>query len=313
VSFANNGTVYDDYDYILPNGTVIGVGVSEGSPAGVLVAISTFPSQNNTLSATGYTFSSENGVGHQAEGPNSLTNYFDAAEYNTTVFSDLTNPSSCGTYCWYWLNWLGTSNYDWTSGPGSNPFFFQVELAYWGGNEGEPSNCGSSSYTSNCVFFQYALDSTTLNTYTPSPNIGDWTASDSVTMEWTPPGANCSPQGGVSGFEDWVVNLKITNDATGQSTTHGECFPDNLYLQFLEERPAVSGTTLAQNPKFGTHDFSGAVYASGSWAALNSGTNTWKLNMYNAALSTELASSTTLSNGASGSTWSDSWLSSSYP
>lgn len=312
VGFADNGTVYKDYDYILPNGTVIGVAVSEGSPE-VVAAVSTFPSQDNTLSSTGYTVDSENGAGHQAEGPNSLTNYFDGAEYNTTVFSDLTDPSSCGTYCWYWVNWLGTSNYDWTSGPGSSPFFFQVELAYWGGNEGEPSNCGSSSYTSNCVFFQYALDSTTLNTYTPTPNIGDWAAGDSVTMEWTPPTANCSPQGGVSGFEDWVVNLKVTNQATGQYASYGACFPDNLYLQFLEERPLISGTTLAQNPEFGTHDFSGAVYKGGSWVALNSGPNTWKLNMYNAAGSTELVSSTTLSNGASGSTWNDSWLSSSYP
>lgn len=132
-------------------------------------------------------------------------------------------------------------------------------------------------------------------------------------MEWTPPTANCSPQGGVSGFEDWVVNLKVTNQATGQYVSYGVCFPDNLYLQFLEERPLISGTTPAQNPEFGTHDFSGAVYKGGSWVALNSGPNTWKLNMYNAAGSTELVSSTTLSNGASGSTWSDSWLSSSYP
>ncbi len=90
VGFAGNGTVYKDYDYILPNGTVIGVAVSEGSPE-VVAAVSTFPSQDNTLSSTGYTVDSENGAGHQAEGPNSLTNYFDGAEYNTTVFSDLTN------------------------------------------------------------------------------------------------------------------------------------------------------------------------------------------------------------------------------
>jgi hypothetical protein len=42
-----NGTVYDDYDYILPNGTVIAVGVPEGSPAGVPVAFFTFPSQGS--------------------------------------------------------------------------------------------------------------------------------------------------------------------------------------------------------------------------------------------------------------------------
>lgn len=47
VGFASNGTVYDDYDYILPNGTVIGVGVAEGSLAGVLVRIFTFPSQGS--------------------------------------------------------------------------------------------------------------------------------------------------------------------------------------------------------------------------------------------------------------------------
>jgi hypothetical protein len=42
-----NGTVYNDYDYILPNGTVIGIGVPVGSPPGVLVAIFTFPSQGS--------------------------------------------------------------------------------------------------------------------------------------------------------------------------------------------------------------------------------------------------------------------------
>jgi hypothetical protein len=210
-------------------------------------------------------------------------------------------------------NWLGTSNYYWGGSVGSNPFFFQVILNYWGANQGESSDCGSNSYTSNCVFFEYALDTTTLSAYTP--NIGDWTAGDSVTMQWVLPSANCSPAGGVSGAEDWSVVLKITNDATSQYAQHSECFPDNNYLQFFEERPGLPSGNLAQEPKFGTHDFAGAVSGtcSNSWCPLNSGTNTWKFNLYNTGGTTELVSSTTLSNGATSSTWSDTWLSSSYP
>lgn len=251
-------------------------------------------------------------VGHETNASTSNTKYFSAAEYNTTVFSDLTSPSSCGTYCWQWGNWLGTSNYLWGGSVPSKPFFFQVILAYWGGNQGEPSDCGNS-FTANCVYFLYGLDSTSLSAYTP--NIGGWTAGDSVTMNWATPTQNCTPAGGVTGAEDWTVALKITNDATGQYATHGACFPDNSYLQFFEERPILSGGNLAQNPKFGTHDFSAAVSGtcSSTWCPLNSGSDTWKFNLYNNGLVTELASSTTLSNGAKGSTWSDTWISSTYP
>ena len=307
VGFGDNNTVYGVYQYILPNGTVIGVWVSEGNPK-VVGTIYTYPSQSDSVSYWGYTVNNDAAAGHQAQDSNTG---MDGAEYNTTVFSDLTSPSSCGSYCWQWGNWLGTSNYDWTAGPGANPFFFQVILAYWGSNQGKPTNCGSSSYTSNCVFFQYALDGTTLSTTTP--NVGDWSSGDSVTMEWVQPTANCSPAGGVSGSADWVVELKITDTSTSQYTSSGECFPDNQYVQFLEERPLLSGGNLAQNPKFGTHDFWGALNDYGTKVALNSGSNTWKLNLFNSGLSAQLVSSTTLSNGAHGSTWSDSWISSSYP
>ncbi len=312
VGFADNNTVYGVYQYILPNGTVIGVWASEGSLK-VVESIYTFASQNNSVSYGGSTANNDLAAGHQAQDSNSGGSYpMDGAEYNTTVFSDLASPSSCGSYCWDWGNWLGTSNYNWLSSSlPSDPFFFQVILAYWGGNQAEPSNCGSNSYASNCVFFQYALDGTTLLTTTP--NVGDWTSGDAVTMEWVQPTANCSPAGGVSGGADWVVELKITNRATGQYTSSGECFPDNQYVQFLEERPGLSGGHLAQNPEFGTHNFWGAINNYGNKVALNSGSNTWKLNLYNTGLTTELVSSTTPSNGAHGSTWSDSWLSSSYP
>ena len=309
VGFTKNDTVYGVYQYILGNGTVIGVWVSESKPTTV-GEIYTYPSQGGILN-WGYTVSSEIAVGHQAQDSS-----VDGAEYNSSVFSDLSSPppANCSTYCWMWSNWLGTSNYDWTTGTlPSHPFFLQVIIDYWGGNVGKPTNCGSNSYSSNCVFFQYLDDTTTLST--TSPGVGDWSAGDSITMEWVPPTANCSPAGGVNGNDDWVVELKITDLNTGQYASSGECFPDNAYLQFLEERPqtVVSGTkVIFQNPEFGTHDFWGALDP-GATIPLNSGSNTWLVSpMYNTQ-GTDLAKGTVLNNGAHGSTWSDSWLSSQYP
>ena len=313
VGWTDNNTFYSVYSYILPNGTVIGVWVSQSSPR-VVESIYTYPSESSGAAFLGYTKSNVVAAGHQAQDSNTGGgSSMEGAVMNTTVFSDLTDPSGCtnGNYCWYWGDWLGTSNYGWTGSVPSDAFFFQVILAYWGGTGSEYSNCGSNSYTANCVFFQYVLDNSSLTTYTP--NVGGWTAGDAVQMEWPLPTANCTPQGGVNGAENWVVELKITNLATSQVASYGECFPTNPYVQFLEERPGISGS-IPQEPEFGTHDLSAALLnPSGNDIPLNSGSNTWKLNMYNAAESTELVSSTTLSNGAHTSTWSDTWLSSSYP
>ncbi len=316
VAFPTNGTLYGVYAYILPNGTVIAAWVSQGSTRSV-EKIFTYPSQSNTLSDTGFTVKDHSVVGHQAEDSNSGgSSSMDGAVMNTAVFSDLTNPSGCTSqnYCWYWANWLGTSNYNYnTSAPPSDAFFFQVILQYWGGTESEPTNCGSYSYTGNCVFFQYVLDDGSLMTTTPG--VGGWGA-DSVTYEWPSPTENCSPKGGVTGAEDWWVVLEITNVNTNTVVSSGECFPTNPYVQFLEER-SLANDHLPQEPEFGYHEFSAALLnPSGNEIPLNSGSNTWAFNMYNGTSSvykTELVSTTTLDNGASTSTWTDTWLSSTYP
>lgn len=123
VAFSKNNTVYDVYTYILPNGTVIGVWVSEGTST-VVRKPYTFPSQGD-VSNTGFTADNVHAAGHQAQDSNTNGTYpMLGAEYNTTVFSDLTKPSSCSTYCWLWSNWLGTSNYNWNSSTlPSHPFF----------------------------------------------------------------------------------------------------------------------------------------------------------------------------------------------
>lgn len=311
VSFVNNQTVYDVYTYILPNGTVVGVWVMSGNPA-VVGRPYTFPSQSggNYLSGDTHEEKTINGVGHLVEDTNAFNNNKDmqGAEMNTTVFNDLSNPSTCGTHCWAWVDWLGVSNYLWIGSLPSDAFFFQVELTYWGGNIGEPSNCGSNSYSSDCVFFQYVLDNGSLMTYTP--NVGGWSLGSAVTFEWPSPTANCTPEGGVSGAEDWVVVLKVTDHATGQSASYDECFPTNPYAEFLEERPEVNGV-LGNEPEFGTHDFSASLINDlGSKIALNSGSATWQINMWNSQETSELVSTTVLSNGATSSTWSDSWIAS---
>lgn len=117
-------------------------------------------------------------------------------------------------------------------------------------------------------------------------------------------------QGGVTGDVELIVTMTVTNEATGASTSDSQCFPVNPFVQFFEERPVVNGY-LSQNPKFGTHDFWGAIISTSGKVALNSGSNTWKMLLYYSG--TELVSSTTLSNGAHGSTWSDTWDSSYYP
>ncbi len=331
-----NGTAFNIYEYLVTNssvGLVIGVWVSAGDTQAVQSVLKIFtydtiganvvgvgatsaPSSSSEDTSqgvaplnTGHNDNSSNGVGHQTE-DSSLTGSSSmyGAVYDTQVFSDLSSPSSCGTECWDWVNWIGASNYSWI-GP-TYPqylYFFQAELVYWGGKQSEPSNCGGS-FSSNCEIFQYDLDNgKTLTTY--APGYGGWSSGDSVTLKWVYLDENCAGKGY---NQVNVVEETIDDVSSSTSVSYSRCMPDITYTQFLEEKPVI-GSTLSQNPEFGTHDFTASlINDNGNDIPVNSGSNTWLITLVDAE-ENNLVTCTQLNNGATSSTWSSSWVASTYP
>lgn len=329
-----NGTAFSIFEYIVANspvGLVIGVWVamSGNQPTQTVLKIFSYDTAGpNVVSDaayssgvaspvasedveplnTGHNNNSFNGVGHQTEDTSlSGSSAMDGALYNTKVFSDLTSPSTCGTECWMWVNWIGASNYSWISSkPPEYFYFFQAEVVYWGGELSEPSNCGGS-FSHNCEIFQYDIDNgSSLSTY--APGYGGWTAGNTVTLKWVYLTENCKG----SGYNQVnVVQETIEDVSTGTSVSYTKCMPNITYTQFLEERPEL-GTHLTQNPEFGTHDFTASLISGENDIPVNSGSNTWPITLVDKE-EANLVTCTQLNNGATSSSWSSTWVASTYP
>lgn len=308
MTITKSGVTYYDYLYLLPHSLVVGVWVSEGSTPSVARIY-----DYNLTMVVHASFNSGSGVGMEAEDTSATgTSGMDGAVYSTDVFSDLSSPSPCtSSYCWAWLDWLGTSNYDWTSTTlPSNPFFFQGEVAYWGGNLGKPSTCGSSSFTSNCIMFQYALDSTSLQT--DNTGDGDWGSGDGVSIEWYYSStSNCTPAGGGAGN---TVDEQVEDTTSSTTATDSKCMvANNTYSQFLSEQPGNVFGNPDENPEFSTHYLSGnLINPNNNYIPLNSGQSEITILGYNTNLTTELVSVTSVSNGSTQTTWDQNWIASQY-
>ncbi len=258
---------------------------------------------------TGHNNNSFRGVGHQTEDTSlSKSSSMYGALYNTEVFSDLASPSSCGSECWTWSDWIGASNYSWISStPPEYFYFFQAVVQYWGGTLSEPANCGGS-FSYNCEFFQYDIDNGSyLSTY--APGYGGWTAGNTVTLKWIYLTENCKG----SGYNQVnVVQETIDDVSTGTSVSYTKCMPNITYTEFLEERSQV-GSDLTQNPKFGTHDFTASLIDGDKKdIPVNSGSNTWLITLVDEE-EANLVTCTQLNNGATSSSWSSTWVASTYP
>ena len=163
-----NGTTYYIYEYLVTgssNGPVIGIWV----PVGTRTVAKIFEYSYVEQVRDDYSASFQQGAGHevydtQLTGSNSMY----GGIYYSTVFSDLSTPSSCNpTYCWLLSNWIGVSNYYWITGCSSNCFFFQGVLRYWGGNIGSGTACNGGSYSTDCAVFEYVLNSGSFQYYWP--------------------------------------------------------------------------------------------------------------------------------------------------
>ena len=302
------GVTYYSYQYIVPNspnGTVVSVEVHNQTVG----EISTYDTIGPSVAQfnTGENANSYTAVGHQTEDASlSGSNAMLGAVYNTEVFSDLSSPSSCNSVCWYWGNWIGASTYSWVGSEPSSAYFFQAIVGYWGGNLGELGNCnGTYSSPKNCVFFEYVKDGGALTNVAPLA-LGGWTTGNTVVLQWAYATESCAGPGGADNF----VTQTITDSSTGNSESYTLCMPNISYSQFLEERPTYEGY-ITQEPEFSTHDFTASLVNSQD-IPVNSGSYTWKITMVDEENVT-IVSSTTLNNGASSSSWSDSWLSSTYP
>ena len=302
-----NSTTYAIYSYELPNGTVISFWVLGNN----ILKVYTYQSTPNVVFSTGENAYVENAAGHQVEGSTSpySNQILNGATYESVVFGDLSSPPGCSTnVCWEYGNWLGVSNYDWTGQLPSNPYFLQGIIAYWGGHATAPNYC--NGFQHNCLVFMFADDSPSLEPY--ATGIGDLASGSQLNFYWLTPGANCMPP--TNGVEDWVVVLQISDSSAGVSTEYRMCFPVSNYVQFLEERPLIttsSGNIIFENPQFGKHSFTAWAYdASGTQRPLNYFLVTWRIDMIN-CYGNYLVTSTDLSNYASYSTWSNSWVASS--
>ncbi len=128
-----NGTAYQIYAYLLPNGTAISFWYN-GNVTHIFTYLAVPGLSNNAAEehyvslSTSENANTECGVGHQVEGSTSSysNQVLNGATYKSEVFSVLSSPSNCGSsLCWYWGNWIGVSNYDWTSPLPSEPYFFK--------------------------------------------------------------------------------------------------------------------------------------------------------------------------------------------
>lgn len=317
-------TLYYVYEYVVPaSGLIIGFWITPTSPRHVehvftydenprsSITVADQPVQSSYLSPlSGSVVKSTKEVGYESY----QSTYYTGAIMTTSVFGNLKQPSGCLGYstCWLWENWIGFSDYDWVSSAPSNPWLFVAAIEYWGGNVGQSStDCASSSSFSpqNCNAFVYYQGSTSSKTY--NPGVGGWTGGDGVSMEWYVVQGPCILPSGYSGT---IYGESITDTTTSAYSSFAACMysTNYYYTQFFEQRPII-GSTVYENPEFGTHYFYACLGQSTcSYPIDPSGSIIERVNLYNTGKTALLVSASGLTSGSTSSTWSDTWSNSGF-
>ena len=303
-----NGTNFLIYQYLVTNSAnnlVIGGWVAANSSQTVAKV---FTYENVSL-IEGTSINTPQWTGQEVY--SSLSGGLQGAGYESQVANDLENPiTGCtSSYCWAWDNWLGVSNYLINGSVPQSPYFFQVELLYWGGNVPEPTTTCGGTFSHNCVVFQDLDGSQTYGTY--SPGYGGWTGGTSITFMWSYFPANCL-------YGPPSPNNVVTENVTYGSTTVSDtfCMPYPVrYSQFFEERPTITISGVpgyALDPEFSSscqcHSFTGYLVDVNGDHSLSDATDRWNLQMYDGSYL--LVSASANNNQGTYSTWTDNWQSS---